>query len=288
MILVLKSNKLRDIKSSFIHAIGGYYDEKEAVQIFQLIVEAYLNLSKLEMLVDPERKLSESEILIFEKAAIRLNNYEPIQYILGHTNFDGCKIYVNEHVLIPRPETEELVNWIKSELTASPKRILDIGSGSGCIAIALSKYFEMGDVWGMEISQDAIDISARSGLENRATVNWVKDDIFRASSDYPQFDLIVSNPPYVELSRKEILAKHVSNMEPDLALFVPSNNPMQYYSAIASFASTHLIESGFLYVEINEEYGKITTDLFKTHGFKVQLKQDLSGKDRFLKCWKPA
>lgn len=284
MLLILKSNSLKDIKTSFVSAVGGYYDDREAEQIFYLILENRMQLSKMNYLEESDKQLTESEILEFEKIALRLCDHEPIQYILGETFFADCIILVNKDVLIPRPETEELVQLIKDDLKEKPHRIIDIGSGSGCIAIALAKYFSDSDVLAMEISEVAINLAKTSANLNKVNVDFVNDDIHSIKKAYSKFDLIVSNPPYVEISRKLRLAKHVVNKEPDLALFVPSEDPLMYYKSISRFAKKYLADSGALYLEINEEYGLLTKQFFENEGFNVILKQDISQKDRFLKC----
>ena len=215
----------------------------------------------------------------------RLKRHEPIQYILGETEFFGLTFHVNENVLIPRPETEELVELILKENNKIGLCVLDIGTGSGAIAIALAKHMKNADVSAWDISSKALDVAALNSKSNSATVSFKQID---ALSDYPldkKFDIIVSNPPYVLENEKELMEQNVLDYEPHQALFVPDNNPLLFYKRIADIASNLLNHKGKLYFEINQAKGKGMLGMLEEKGFtNVTLFQDLSNKDRMVRA----
>src|SRR5688572_8583660 len=230
--------------------------------------------------------MSESELLKFNFCVKDLKAHKPIQYILGSTEFYGCRIKVNESVLIPRPETEELVDWIKTGLKGrEPKTILDIGTGSGCIAIALKKIFPQSRVTAMDISEKALEVAAENAQRNNARIDFVLRDILSSPSSAPPFDLIVSNPPYITLSEKAAMNKNVVEYEPHLALFVSEEDALVFYRAIADLARSILVTGGKLYFEINERMGPAVKKLLGEMDFlNVEVKKDLSGKDRMVRA----
>ncbi len=221
-----------------------------------------------------------------------LKTGKPLQYVLGETEFYGLRFKVNPSVLIPRPETEELVEWIISDLP-KPKtsieglKIIDIGTGSGCIPISLKKNLPEAQLFALDISPEALDVSIQNAALNQTTVNFIQADILNLLNKQliaEKFGIIVSNPPYVTDAEKEQMLPNVLQHEPHLALFVPDNDPLIFYKAIADFAIKHLDTTGSLYLEINENLGEETVQLLKQMGFKkIVLRQDLSGKDRMIR-----
>jgi release factor glutamine methyltransferase len=232
----------------------------------------------------------------------RLMQHEPVQYVLQEAWFGGLKLYVNNQVLIPRPETEELVDWIINDVKASGKnvfqnnmaeadettslKIMDIGTGSGCIALALKKAMPKAEVWGCDASDGALTVARRNGAALDIRVDFVGVDFLNAAQrkQLPTIDIIVSNPPYIPLKDKEKMNPNVVGYEPHQALFVPDDNALIFYEAIASFAKEHLYENGCIYVEIQEDLSEEVVQLFTAYGFQnIVLKKDMQGKDRMVK-----
>lgn len=214
----------------------------------------------------------------------RLEKYEPLQYILGETFFSGLKIKVTPAVLIPRPETEELVSLISEIELPAGSRMLDIGTGSGCIALALKSRFPEANVSACDISPDALTVAKENSLSNKLDVDFFQADILNWNNrKWPFFDVIVSNPPYVTVSEKKQMQWNVLDFEPETALFVADNNPLLFYRAIAAFATEYLEKGGFLFFEINENFGPETVSMLVDQGFtEILLKADLQGKDRMV------
>lgn len=212
----------------------------------------------------------------------------PIQYILGSTTFCELRIRVDERVLIPRPETEEMIEHMKSELQ-SCGRIMDLGTGSGCIALALKQAFPDAEVWGADLSADALRLAEENGKENKLEVNWIQMDMLNHGlrEDLPVFDLIVSNPPYVMHKEAEGMSSHVKDFEPSSALFVEDDDPLVFYRAIAGFCRRNLGERGEVWVEINEQFGTETARLFEDEGFEgTRILKDIHNKDRYVNARK--
>jgi len=218
----------------------------------------------------------------------RLKKEEPLQYILGTTEFYGYPFIVNKNVLIPRPETEELVSWVLDDIINRDDKItvLDIGTGSGCIPISIKKNLPNASVFGIDISIDAIDVAKENALKNKTEITFLQKDILKTHTLNKEFNIIISNPPYVrELEKKEINNNVLEN-EPHLALFVKDDNPLIFYSKIADLALLHLTKKGVLYFEINQYLGKETTTMLYEKGFtNVILKKDLFGNDRMIKAF---
>ena len=214
-----------------------------------------------------------------------MRHFEPIQYILGETEFYGLPFKVTPATLIPRPETEELVDWIIANCNKNPKTLLDIGTGSGCIAIALAKNLPAVKVSAMDISEEALKVASENAIYNKVTVNFSKKDILGTSTLPQKYDVIISNPPYVRNSEKEMMQKNVLDFEPASALFVEDDNPLLFYSKIAKLAKNYLNPNGFLFFEINEYLSKEVIQLLERESFsEIELKQDFFGKDRMIKC----
>jgi release factor glutamine methyltransferase len=234
-------------------------------------------------------KFSESDLLYFREVRNRLLANEPIQYILGTSHFYGIDLISDKRGLIPRPETEELVDWIVNS-HEKPSRIADICSGSGCIALALKKAFPNSNVLALEISDEALELIAENSNRTRLEIEYVKGDALDVSDTVQlieKVDILVSNPPYVLESDKGQMQPNVLEFEPHLALFVPDNDPLLFYRSIAQIAQAALNVGGALYFEIHENYADHVIELMELHGFvNIELRKDLQGKPRMLKCVK--
>jgi release factor glutamine methyltransferase len=254
-------------------------------------MEYVCGLQPYQLLMGKGKELSGTEKRSIRQMALRLKQGEPVQYILGETSFCGLMFSVNSKVLIPRPETEELVARIVGDHTGKKVRILDVGTGSGCIAVALAHALPGSDVTAVDVSAGALQVAAVNARRNKVAVSFIRTDVLslqQAEQDITgRFDLIVSNPPYVRESEKAGMEKNVLLYEPPQALFVADNDPLLFYRAIARLSEKKLKEGGYLYFEINSQLGKETTDALKKEGYEnVELIRDLSGKDRIIKAEK--
>ncbi|MGB0861874.1 MAG: peptide chain release factor N(5)-glutamine methyltransferase [Saprospiraceae bacterium] len=261
------------------------YDARESQTIAQYVLEDAFECSF--PLV--ERAFSEKEQTNFNEITNRLIKAEPWQYVLGEADFYGLKFKVSDAVLIPRPETEELVYCIiqDAKKQADSIQILDIGTGSGCIPICLKKELPKAQIFGVDVSEAALKVAKSNSKKHQLEVDFQVLDILdkNAWNTFGKLDVIVSNPPYIPLNEKELMRNNVLKFEPDLALFVENNDPLLFYRTIAEFAQKHLKSNGFLYYEINENYGKATVDLLIEMGFSdVELEQDMSGRDRMIRA----
>lgn len=266
--------------------LQGLYPETEIRSFSYLIIEKVTGFSRTEIFVNKYTLFSVEQQHVIESFIEKLKKYIPIQYILGETEFFGLPFYVDESVLIPRPETEELVDWIRIENNrGGGLRILDIGTGSGCIAITLKHEFPDSVIDAFDISENALKTAKRNAVRNKLEVNFELVDILNAP-DFPNnWDVIVSNPPYITEHEKDDMLPNVLNHEPHLALFVPDNDPLLFYRNIALFARQHLQHNGKLYFEINRESGKECMDLLTGLGFNdIELKKDISGNDRMVRA----
>ncbi|MBI3133080.1 MAG: peptide chain release factor N(5)-glutamine methyltransferase [Bacteroidetes bacterium] len=281
--MFVASNLLRDLLPYFKRKLKAVYDEREIESIFFLICENRFGLKKMEAL-GGDKRLTESELLEFRDLVNRLSAHEPVQYLLGNTVFYGLTFNVTPDVLIPRPETEELVDLvIKKYKHQSNLRVLDIGTGSGCIAIALQLHLKESDVTAVDISENAIQLARENALQNKAIVQFLQMDIFSNQvNSLGIFDVIISNPPYIPDADKNAMHKNVLNFEPHLALFVPDSDPLKFYKTILDFAQTHLSEKGEVYFEIHPDYGQAILAYARSKHFtNAVLVNDLSGKNRF-------
>ncbi len=277
---------LLDYKKQFIIGLKNEYPAEEINSFFNILIVHYLNVTRLELALDPKKKLSSEEIKLFDKILLKLQQHEPIQYILGETEFFGLTFQVNKNVLIPRPETEELVSWILLDLAdnnTSAIKILDIGTGSGCIAISLAKNWPDAEIKALDISNDALKVAAKNAKANEVEVRFEKEDILHLDKPVESFDLIVSNPPYVRDLEKKEMNRNVLENEPDGALYVRDNDPLVFYKAITNLAKTSLGKGGSLYFEINQYLAKETEKLMLDSGFQTTLKKDIFGNYRMLK-----
>lgn len=260
------------------------YPLPEIESFMVLIMEHIFDYSRTQIHLHQEKEVSSNHYKEIIDIIDKLKNYQPIQYILGSTEFYGLKFFVNKSVLIPRQETEELVDWIiKNNKTHSPN-ILDIGTGSGCIAVSLAKSIPESKVTALDISEKALKIASENSRINSVSVDFMNYNILDKKKSFSkQFDIIVSNPPYVTESEKTFMHLNVLNFEPHIALFVSDENPLKFYKAITHFAKNHLTANGKLYFEINEAYGNDVADLLISNNFTdVVLKKDLNKKDRMV------
>lgn len=271
------------------NSLKELYPKSEINSLVRLIMERVCGLQPHQFLCCKDKKLSGAEKLQIQEITERLKKEEPIQYIIGVADFYSLEFEVNPSVLIPRPETEELAELIIREQRGKSMRILDIGTGSGCIAIALRKHLEISDVTAVDISVGALDTARRNAERNGVPITCIQTDILVAGQAEQnisgRFDLIVSNPPYIKENEKESMEKNVLGYEPHQALFVPNHDPLLFYRRIARFGKEKLTEEGFLYFEINAQCGPLTVEMLQTEGYRnICLIQDLSGKDRIIKA----
>ena len=283
----IRNNNLKYLKKKYSSDISDLYGDNESNMLLTILIEHFFGYSRNDMLLNPEIRLSESEILKLHMAVKRLKKNEPVQYITGVVDFLDLKFRVTPNVLIPRPETEYLVDMIIKTERSQNLKVLDVGTGSGCIAITLAAKLENADVTAMDISTEAFKTATENAIINNQKVTFVEGDILnRGQMDFfsEMFDIIVSNPPYVTYSDKAKMQSNVLDYEPYLALFVSDDEALIYYEAILHFSKKYLKPSGRIYLEINENKGKEVKDIFLKSGLfeKVEIIRDLVGKDRFL------
>jgi release factor glutamine methyltransferase len=265
------------------------YEEREASSMSAILIEYFFEMSRMQIAMDvPFVELEEELINNLNECIERLLKKEPIQHILGETEFYGSSFFVNKEVLIPRQETEELVDWvIKENQSRSKFQLLDIGTGSGCIPISIKHHFPQATISGLDVSQKALEVAFDNSTNNGVEVKWIQDDILNTTYSPESVDIIVSNPPYITELEKIGMDTNVLEYDPHLALFVENDQPLKFYVAIADFAKKYLSSNGQLYFEINEHYGNETIAMLKEKGFtEIKLKQDLNGKDRMIKAIK--
>ena len=281
--------KIKEYRTQFIQELAPIYDVGEAENFFYLILEEKHKLKRIDLALQPDLVFSDDEIVVWNLILKQLKQEIPVQYLLGKTSFYGLEFEVNANVLIPRSETEELVDWIlksqKSKVESQKIRILDIGTGSGCIAIALAKNLPNATVFAIDVSENAL-ATAKINAENYSVnVTFINQNILETEDLQQQFDIIVSNPPYVRHLEKEEIKKNVLDNEPHLALFVADNAALVFYKKIAELAQKNLSENGQLYFEINQYLGKETIDLLQKMNFATtELRKDIYGNDRMTKA----
>ena len=293
--LLLHLMNFRQLEQYFIVECAPLYDSEESVQLFYMITEHLTGWKRSALLLHRAEEVLPALQVKFERMLSEIKRGVPVQHILNEAWFYGLKFKVNGSVLIPRPETEELVDWILADLTGSDnaethKNLLDIGTGSGCIAISLQKFGTAVDADAMDVSEEAL-ITARGNADfNDAKVNFIHADILKDFCDpagirTPKYDVIVSNPPYITEDERLAMHQNVLDYEPHLALFVTNSNPLVFYKAIADFALNTLKENGRLYFEINEYLGEEMLEMLLAKGFSdIVLKKDMQGKDRMIRC----
>ncbi len=266
------------------------FGENEALQMLNILIEYFFSLSRIQQALVPNHRLTESEMLSLHNAVKELKKNKPVQYITGETEFYGLRFFVNPSVLIPRQETEELVDLIINKEKQDGLKVLDIGTGSGCIAVSLAKNLGQPEVIAFDISAPALAVAKKNAQINKVKVNFIEGDILSPLQNTEnQFDIIVSNPPYVCLSEKKLMQPNVIDFEPHLALFVEDTNPLEFYKAILDYTLKNLKIGGRLYFEINEALGKDVSKLLEERNFEdVNIHADINGKDRMLSALKSA
>ncbi|GAA3577364.1 peptide chain release factor N(5)-glutamine methyltransferase [Snuella lapsa] len=268
------------------------YDKNEIDSFFFILIETFYGVSRIDLALKPDEIVGNEEHILTALGALELE--QPIQYIIGQTEFYGLNFKVNEHVLIPRPETEELVEWVLLKLKTKHSshktlNILDVGTGSGCIAVALAKNLPNAKVYAFDVSKEALTVTKRNAELNDVAIEYVEADILNSdtwSKDFKslKFDAIVSNPPYIREQEKQFMKGNVLNNEPHLALFVKDEDPLLFYRAITNLAVKSLQGVGMLFFEINEYLGNEMIQLLKSYNFsEIELKQDIYKKDRMIK-----
>jgi release factor glutamine methyltransferase len=281
--------KIKEYRSQFIQDLTALYGEDEAESFFYLILEHQHQLKRIDLALQPDLVFSSDALQVWDQFLTQLKNEIPVQYALGVTSFYGLDFEVNTNVLIPRPETEELVDWILKSLQSTVNnqkvKILDIGTGSGCIAISLAKNLENAQVFALDVSEEALATAKRNAQHNQVDVTFTSQNILETNELLQKFDIIVSNPPYVRNLEKEEIKNNVLHHEPHLALFVENDNALIFYRKIAELAQTSLSSDGFLYFEINQYLGKETVALLENLNFSnIELRKDIYGNDRMIRC----
>ena len=276
---------IRSAQQNLLTQLKLLYDEREAANIADLVLEHITGKTKSGRLLIKDELLSTAARSQLEQITKELATHRPVQYVLGEAWFAGMCFFVNEYVLIPRPETEELVNWVVDVAgKAAATKILDIGTGSGCIPTALKRKLPAATVVSLDVSTDAIAVAVRNAQALNADIELIELDILDESKwdSLPVFDIIVSNPPYVKHSEQDTMSKHVTDFEPALALFVPDEDALLFYRKIAGFGKTHLKPNGSLFFEINEALGREVKLLLEENGYSAELRKDLQGRDRMV------
>ena len=267
-------------------ALKGYYPDSEALALAKMLLVEVFGFSTLELYGGKDKEFSEKHRSVLNEMIRRLQKNEPIQYIIGIESFFGLTFEVNQNVLIPRPETQELVSWIIEDYQSDESiRILDIGTGSGCIPISLAKQLSKAEVESWDISEGALEVASRNCERNGVKVLLRQKDILKAAPEGDLYDVIVSNPPYITNKEKTDMEANVLDWEPSLALFVPDEDPLLFYRKIAQLGCDMLKEGGALYFEINRAYGEETIQMLKELGYaQIELKKDSWGNDRMIKA----
>lgn len=281
-------NTIRRLSQYALQELKDTYNPQEIQSICRIVFLDVLQYTKIDIHIRKNEILDESFVDKFFEIVRLLKIGHPLQYIIGETEFSGLKFGVNLSTLIPRPETEELVLLARERLAAG-KKVLDIGTGSGCIAIALSAACPEAEVTGIDISPEAVETARANAVRNRVKAEFLIRDILHFETEaWQQYDLIVSNPPYVRESEKQEMQRHVLDHEPHRALFVPDSDPLLFYRRIAEFGCRYLASGGFLYFEINEALGKETAALLENYNYRqVHVVKDLFDKDRFVVAQAP-
>lgn len=279
---------IREIRNNYIAGLTPLYERRECERIVEMVFQSLAGISRIDFALDPGRVIPETSLAELTRALEELKTGRPVQYVLGFADFFGLRIEVNESVLIPRQETEELVKWAIDDHRGRKKlKILDIGTGSGCLALTLQRFLPGSQVFAGDISSGAILLAEKNARSLSLPVTFFKLDIL--DHDNPPrrmtYDLIISNPPYVTMREQKFMKQNVLGFEPHEALFVPNDDPLMFYRAIIGFSSHHLDEAGAVYVEINEQLADDTARLFEKGGFSlVTVRKDLNGKARMIRA----
>jgi release factor glutamine methyltransferase len=283
------SMTIKHYRDQFIRQLTPIYGKGEAESFFYLTLEAKHQLKRIDLALQPDLVFSETELAAWTSILEQLKKEIPVQYILGTTHFYGLEFEVNPSVLIPRSETEELVDWIirsqKSDIRNHKLKIIDIGTGSGCIAISLAKNLPNAEVFALDVSEKALATAKSNADFNQVEIQFIHQSILETEDLAQEFDIIVSNPPYVRHLEKQEIKKNVLDNEPHLALFVADNDALIFYRKISQLAQKNLCSNGQLYFEINQYLGQETLDLLQEMGFKdITLRKDIYGNDRMIQC----
>ena len=294
--------KIGEAESWLKNELRTVYEEQEAANISSMVMEHVTGCDLTQRLLKKEEPLVVSQLHHLTEIHHRLLQHEPVQYAIGEAWFYGMKLTIDQNVLIPRPETEELVDWVVMDVKSSwsdvfsgqtgksdkstELRILDVGTGSGCIALALKKAMPGAEVWGCDISDDALNLARRNGSELDIRIDFLAVDFLDAAqrTQLPMYNIIVSNPPYIPQGQRASMHKNVLYHEPHAALFVPDEDPLVFYRALAEFGASGLEKQGSIYMEINEEFGERVLQLLQENGYNCELRKDLQGKDRMIRA----
>ena len=283
---------LQNFRIFFNSELSTMYPKTEIDSFFFLLIEAKLNLQRIDTVLKPDFLIDESILSELKSIVKRLQKEEPIQYILGETEFYSLPFLVDENTLIPRPETEELVEWVINEVLEIRSKnqdknlnILDIGTGTGCIPISLAKNLNNVSISAIDVSSEALKKAKQNAVLNKVDITFLEIDILKTKELPKKYDFIISNPPYVRELEKVEINNNVLQNEPHLALFVDDENPLIFYKKIADLAKQDLTKNGLLFFEINQYLGKETVEMLQQKGFKnIELKKDFSGNDRMIKA----
>ncbi len=308
-----------ELYKHFVEQLKIIYDERESANIADWVFESITNSKRLDRILDKQKQLSNSKIKELNTALQKLLAHKPVQYVLGEAWFYKMKLFVNEHVLIPRPETEELVEWVVEDVrgtgydirsvedvrgtgydvrskksiniqhrTSNIVHILDIGTGSGCIAIALKKELPDAEIFAIDVSEEALHVAKKNAENKNAPINFLQIDFLNEGSctSLPLFNIIISNPPYIPENEKSKLAKNVVDHEPHIALFVKNDYPFIFYKEIVFFAERHLIQTGKIFVEVHENYAKEVQQIFADKNFTTEIRKDIYGRERMVCAYK--
>ena len=281
---------LKEIKDIYHKELDYNYSKEEVDSMFYLMIEHFLGLEQFILAIDPGIVITTEEEQYMFEGLSKLKNEHPIQYVLGETTFMDLKIMVNESVLIPRPETEELVNWVLEDIENLDDnlKIIDIGTGSGCVAISLAKLKSNLRATAMDISKSALEVATKNALKNDVDIEFIQADILKITSLKENYDIVVSNPPYVREMEKDKMHNNVLKNEPYLALFVPDGDPLLFYRPIVKLAKKSLTAKGVLYMEINQYLGEAVKELLEEFGYsEIELRKDIFGNDRMIKAKQP-
>ena len=281
--------KIKNLKTHFFSELQTIQEDSEIESFFFILTEYLHDLKRIDISLNPDFEVSETDLQKWNVIISELKTEKPIQYITGEAWFYGLRFEVNENTLIPRPETEELVEWIVDGQKTKDKRqkvsILDIGTGSGCIPITIKKEIPNALVSAIDVSEKALEMARKNAIDNEVEVNFILQNILESESLIEKYDIIVSNPPYVRNLEKEEIKKNVLDNEPHLALFVEDNDALIFYKKIAELAQKNGSENGQLYFEINQYLGKEMVDLLEKMNFKnIELRKDIYGNDRMTKA----
>lgn len=279
---------IEEARQYLIRRLNKIYEEGEVSTIGDWVLEKLTGVKKTEQIIQKNKLIVPDQESTLYRYTDRLLQHEPVQYVLNEAWFCGFKFYVDENVLIPRPETEELVEWIitNCKFPIDQLRILDIGSGSGCIPISLKRKLRKAEVWSCDININALEVARKNANNLGIDVNFFKTDFLKKElrERLPSFDIIVSNPPYIPEKDKEKMQPNVLKYEPWEALFVPDNDALVFYKAFADFGKQHLNKNGTFYMEIHENHGKDVEQLFQSNNYSTEIKKDMQGKERMLKA----